>query len=116
MAVRPKTVVADVLADLHALVPQLGDRLGDVITHQSDLVMLAEGPVRVGTPVAGGVYAEFAGPGLEDQPAVAGIDVRPAQHVAEEGPRRFGIVGVEQRVHCGDHERSVSTRLIRPGR
>ena len=65
--------------------------------------------------LAGGrVHPELAGPGLEDQPvevAGAGVDVREAEHVAEEGPGRVGVVGVDQRVAGEDHPVSLPRAL-----
>ena len=41
----------------------------------------------------------------EDQPALAGIDPLEAQHVVKELPSSLGILGEDDRVCSGDHER-----------
>jgi hypothetical protein len=61
--------------------------------------------------VAGGVDAEFAGTGAEDQPSTARVDVGPAQHIAEEGPCLLGVVGVHEGVDRGDHALIVRLTL-----
>ena len=50
-----------------------------------------------------GVHAELGDAGPEDQPPAAGVDVRPAEDVAEERPCRVGVLGVDERVDGRDH-------------
>lgn len=95
-------VVAHGLGELDPLRRQLGDRRFDVVAHQRDLVVLVTG-------VLGRVDAELARARAEDQPAAVGIDVRPLQHVAEEGPGSIGVVGVDERVHSRDHPAQNTT-------
>src|SRR5262245_56153546 len=60
--------------------------------------------------------AELARSGLEDQPVVvagAGVDVREAEHVPEEGSGRVRLVGVEECVAGLDHLVSVSPPGLR---
>jgi hypothetical protein len=50
--------------------------------------------------------SELAGRQREDQPAVAGVDAGKAQHVAKEGSRLLGILGIDDRVRAGDQSGS----------
>jgi hypothetical protein len=55
---------------------------------------------------AAGVYAEFAGPGPEDQPAGSGLAIlqeRPTQHIAQERSRRRWVLRIEQGMKRSDH-------------
>ena len=63
---------------------EIGNGLFNVVTHERDLVVL-------GSPL-GRVDSELRRTGPEDEPAVVRIDVRPAEHVAEEGPCGVGII------------------------
>jgi hypothetical protein len=47
--------------------------------------------------------AELTGRQLEDQPAVARIDARETENVAEKRARRACILGVDERVRPRDH-------------
>src|SRR5208282_5639278 len=56
----------------------------------------------------GRVHAHLTLPGLEDQPTRASaqriLDVGPAEDVAKECARCWGIVGIDQGVDAGDHQ------------
>lgn len=74
---------------------EVGDGVLEVVAHQRDLVMLR--------PSVGGMDSQLRGTAPEDEPAGVGVDVRPPEDIAEERPRRVGIVRVDQDVHPGDH-------------
>ena len=89
-----------------ALRRELGHGGIDVVAHQRDRVMPRVRVVRALVRVGGRMHAQLARPGLEDEPPGFGfgvLDVRPAEHVAEERPGRFGIVGIDERVYGLDH-------------
>ena len=102
---RPKPRALDAAGELGALGRQLCDGLLDVVAHKRDLMMCR--------PAIGRVDAKLRRARSEDEPALVRIDVRPAQHVAEEGPRRVGVVRMDQRVETRNH-RSDSRWM--PGR
>ncbi len=85
---------------------ELGHRGGDVVAHERDRVMARVGVLLAFPRIRGGVHAELARPGLEDEPTgrrLGVLEVRPAQHVAEELARRDRVVRVDQRVDGFDH-------------
>jgi hypothetical protein len=51
--------------------------------------------------------AELRGRQLEDQPVVPEIDVLPAEDIAEDGPYRVRLGGVDQSVDTGDRHRAI---------
>jgi hypothetical protein len=83
---------------LDAFRPQLTDRGPDVIARQGELVAHSR---LVGRPF-GGMHPELRGRQGEDEPAVAGVDVLPAEDVAERRAKRVGLRGVEQSVGASD--------------
>src|SRR4051812_40053916 len=77
-------LVLDPRAELGALGRQLRDRGLDVVAHQAELVP--------GRPGIGRVDRHLARRQPEDQPAAAGVDVREAEDVPEERPRRLRVL------------------------
>jgi len=71
----PPAFVADRAAELDALALELGDRRVDVIAHEIELVMAG---------VVGRVDGQLGGRESEDEPAVAGVDRRELEDVADE--------------------------------
>lgn len=90
-----EALVADRRA-LEAQLLELGHHGLHVVHHQVELV-------RLGVAGQDRVHAHFRGRQREDQPAVAGVNEGPVQHVAKEGADLLGVVGVNQRVYAGDH-------------
>ena len=84
--------------ELDAFGLQLVDRALDVVAHQEELVV-SDGP----SPPGPRMDSELGRRQREDQPTLARIHEAKAEHVPEEGPRRLGVVDVEQRVDAGDH-------------
>lgn len=103
----PEAVVSDIAREVHALGAELGNCLLDVVAHQRDLVVLVRRPGLAAVLVRCRMHPELRRAGSEDQPP-PGVDVRPAEHVPEERPRRLGVVGVDQRVHGGGVRTAVS--------
>ena len=74
----------DTAGERGSLGRQLGDGLLDVVADKRDLMMCR--------PAIGRMDAKFRRARSEDEPALVRIDVRPAEHVAEEGARGLGVV------------------------
>jgi hypothetical protein len=71
-----------------------GDEFFDVVAHEIEFVDVV---------FFGGVDSDFSGWQTEDEPAVADIDVRKFQNVAQESAISFGVCAVDNRVCAGDH-------------
>jgi hypothetical protein len=84
--------------ELHALALELRDRSLDVVAHQEELVMSDVLP-----PSRAWMDAELGGRQREDQPALAVVHGRQVEHVAEERPSGFCILGVDESVDTADH-------------
>lgn len=69
--------------------------------------MTGSGLVRVG-----GVHTQLRGRCLEDQPAVAGVDVGHPEHVTQEGAGLIGVRGVDDRVRSGDRHHQPASRIV----
>jgi hypothetical protein len=41
---------------------------------------------------------------FEDQPSIAGVGTRKLKDVTEERSSRLYVLGIDQRVHCSDHD------------
>src|SRR5690606_32073986 len=83
-------LVSRLARHLDPLRAQVANRRVDVVAHQLELMADARG----GRRALGGVNAQLRGRKLEDEPAVAGIDVLPAEDVAEDGADLLGLRGV----------------------
>lgn len=92
-----EATVFDATRELRSFRRELGDRQLDVIADERDLMVLGSR--------LGGVDAEFRWTGPEDEPPVVRVDVRPVEHVPEEGSCRVGIIRVDKRMDTGDHLR-----------
>lgn len=111
-------VILNCGAELRALALQFRDRGGDIVAHQRDQMVPRRFVSLARVDAAGRVYAHFARPGLEDQPALASalhiLDAGPAEDVAQEGARRGRVVGIDQGVDAGDHRTERTVRRV-PG-
>src|ERR1044072_45494 len=81
----------------------------DVVAHQRHLVLQRVRVVVAFVRARCRMHTELARAALEDQPAWCGLDVGPAEHVAEERPRGLRVVRVDERVKGREHARE-STR------
>lgn len=97
--------VDDAARERHALRLELGDGRLDVVAHEVELVTARRRARLLGG--RGRVHPELRGRHLEDQPTAVSVDVREAEHVAEERSCRFGVVGVHDRVRAVDHPHTL---------
>ena len=106
-------LVLGLVPHLDALAAQLGDGGGDVIAHERQLVADA---ARVGRSF-GRMHAQLRRRQGEDEPAVAGIDVLPAEDVPQRRSQRLGLRRVQQGVDSRDgHARHSATDGAAPAR
>ena len=106
----PVTLVDWVAFHVDAFRPQVADRAGDVVAHERELVASAR--------FVGGAFrrmhAELRRRQREYQPAVPGIDVRPAEYVAQHRAKFLRLRGIEQRVSSYDRHDASSLRGAPP--
>src|SRR5689334_3170240 len=88
------TLFRDAGAEARAPGFQLPDGRLQVVAHQEQLVLPLPGT---------GVSRDFGRWALEDQPAVAGVDVWPPEHVPQERADGVRLAGEDDRVQAGDH-------------
>src|SRR6266568_851997 len=98
-------LVGDLLGDRHALGPQAGERLVDVVAHQVQLM----------AALAGGVHGKLGRWHGEDEPAAARVHRGQPERVGEECPDLVGFGGERDRVQAGDHDQIVARDRWRPG-
>ena len=90
------TVEAWGLSLIHIFGTPIGHGRLKVVDDQREVELLRRRPALA---VVGGVNPQLARPRLEDQPAAAGVDMRPFEDVPEEGSRGLGVVGIDQCMH-----------------
>ena len=96
--------------EARALRLELGDRGRDVVAHRATIQWWrgceCSSPSQVYDV---GCTPSSLGPVLKmSQPGTLGLlDERPAEHVAEERPRRLGVVRVDERVDGVDHRGAI---------
>ena len=79
------------------LARKLGEGGVEVVAHEGELV----------GGRLGGVDGDLGRGEGEDQPAAAGVDVVPAEHVGHDRAQRVGVGGVEQDVGTGDRHGAI---------
>jgi len=100
--------VSDVTTELGASRGQMRHGLVEVVTHQRHVELLRGGTGVALVLPAARMHSQLTRAGLEDQPTGGRADTREFQDITKESSRRVGVVGVDQRVHCGNHGRHRS--------
>ena len=99
------SLVRDRCDEFNPFSPQFLHAGLDVVTHEEDLVL-----THLMTPTRPRMDRELAWRQGEDEPAVACVDTRKAEDVAEESARPLGVVGEDEGVGSGDHAAFVAHR------
>jgi hypothetical protein len=86
-------LILDVMAG-NVVFLHCGDEFPDVVAHEIEFVNIV---------FVGGVNSNFSGRQTEDEPAMADIDVREFQDIAQESAISFGVCAVDNRVSACNH-------------
>src|SRR5262245_15387220 len=78
-----------------ALCGQASDLLSYVVAHEVELLL---------TAAVSGMAGDFRRWCGEDEPTIASVNRRKAEHVTEEGAVRVGIARIDHRMQTRDHE------------